>query len=148
MAITHYQPRSFLSDLQGELNQFFSPATFRTREGETGMTASDWVPSVDIKEDEKQFSIHADVPGVKAEDIDVSMENGILTIKGHRESEKKEEKENYRKIERSSGTFLRRFTMPDTVDAEGITAKTKDGVLDIKVPKSTKAQPRKITVEK
>ena len=87
------------------------------------------------------------MPGVKADDIDVSMENGILTIKGHRESETQQEKENYRRVERFSGTFLRRFTLPDTVDPDGVTAKTQDGVLEIRVPKSSKAQPRRITVE-
>lgn len=147
MAITRYQPRSFLGELQTELNRFFDNNPALYRDNEQGQAASDWMPSIDIKEDDKQFTIHADVPGVKAEDIEVTMANGILTIKGHRETEKKEEKENYRRVERSSGTFLRRFTMPDTVDAEGITAKTRDGVLDIRVPKASKAQPRKITVE-
>ena len=147
MAITRYQPRSFLSELQNELNRFFEPGSFPLRDGDNGLSASDWVPSVDIKENEKEFFIHADVPGVKADDIDVSMENGILTIKGHRESETQQEKENYRRVERFSGTFLRRFTLPDTVDPDGVTAKTQDGVLEIRVPKSSKAQPRRITVE-
>jgi HSP20 family protein len=120
-----------------------------TREGdESGsVVTSDWSPAVDIKEDENGFTIVADIPGVDPKDIDVHMENGMLTIKGERESEKKEEKEGYKRIERSYGSFYRRFSMPDSADADKIKAESKNGVLQISIPKQEKVQPRKISVD-
>ena len=111
------------------------------------MSAADWVPAVDIKEEDTRFVIHADVPGVDPDDIEVRMEDGVLTIKGERQSEDKEEREGYKRIERVRGSFFRRFSLPDTADAEGITAKAKNGVLEIIIPKHEKVQPRRIEVQ-
>ncbi len=100
---------------------------------------------MDIKETRDAFILHADVPGVDPKDIDVHMENGILTIKGDRESEKKDEREGYKRVERQYGAFYRRFSLPDTADAEKIAAKCKNGVLEITIPKKeavTTAQDR------
>ena len=110
-------------------------------------TAADWVPSVDVKEEAERFLIHADVPGVDPKDIEVSMEDGILTLSGERKSENREEGEGWTRVERLSGKFLRRFTLPDTADAEGISAKGEHGVLEIVIPKQIKAQPKRITVK-
>ena len=115
---------------------------------ETGVVhAADWVPSVDIEEDGKCFTIFADVPGVNAQEIDITMEKGVLTIKGQRPAATEEERERQRRAERPRGTFLRRFTLPDLADAENISARTEAGVLVVTIPKATKGQPRKITVE-
>jgi HSP20 family protein len=128
------------------VNRLFD--TSRFGDEETGsLTTSDWVPAVDIKEENDSFVIHADLPGVDPKDIEITMEKGVLTLKGQRASESKEETEKYKRVERVRGTFLRRFSLPDTVDAEKITAKTKDGVLELTVPKGQTAQPRKIAVE-
>jgi len=110
-------------------------------------TASDWVPAVDIKEDDKHFTITADLPGVDAKDIDVHAENGVLTICGERESEKKEEREGYKRIERSYGSFFRRFSLPDTADTDKISAKADNGVLTVTIPKHAKVLPKKIEVK-
>ena len=91
--------------------------------------------------------IHADIPGVDPKDIDVHMENGILTIKGERQSETKEEREGYKRVERVRGSFYRRFSLPDTADAEAISAKSQHGVLEVVIPKQQKVQPRRIQVE-
>jgi HSP20 family protein len=107
----------------------------------------DWVPAVDIKEEDEQFVLHADLPGVAPEDIEVSMENGMLTISGHRHSESKTEEENYRRIERSSGDFYRRFSLPENTDPDNITANGKNGVLEIVIPKVQKAEGKKIDVQ-
>jgi HSP20 family protein len=146
MAIVRYEPLNLLNQLQREVNRLFDTSRFGDEET-GGLTASDWVPAVDIKEEDDCFVIHADLPGVDPKDIEITMEKGVLTLKGQRASESKEETEKYKRVERVRGTFLRRFSLPDTVDAEKITAKSKDGVLELTVPKGQAAQPRKISVE-
>lgn len=143
MALVRYEPWSMLDQLRKEMEQAFERSG-----GETGsVVTSDWTPAVDIKESDNAFTIIADIPGVDAKDIEVHMENGMLTIKGERESEKKEEKEGYKRVERSYGSFYRRFSMPDTANPDKIAAKSKNGVLEITIPKHEKVQPRKIAVQ-
>lgn len=147
MAIVRYDPMNVLNQLQREVNRLFDTNRFGDEEAGGGLTASDWAPAVDIKEEEECFVIHADVPGVDPKDIEVALENGVLTLKGQRVAESKEESEHYKRIERVRGTFLRRLALPDTVQADRIAAKCKDGVLEIIVPKGETAKPRRITVE-
>jgi len=143
MALVTYEPMNILNQLRREMDRLFE-----TEQPSGSMvTAADWVPAVDIKETDKAFIITADVPGVDPKDIEVNMENGVLTIRGERKEEKEEEKEGYKRIERVRGTFYRRFTLPDTADAEKISAKSRNGVLEITIPKQEKVQPRKIEVE-
>jgi len=144
MALVRYEPWSMLDQLRKEMDRAFERSG-----GDAGssVVTSDWTPAVDIKESEHAFTIIADIPGVDPKDIEVHMENGMLTIKGERESEKKEEKEGYKRVERSYGSFYRRFSMPDTADADKIAAKSKNGVLEITIPKHEKLQPRKISVQ-
>ena len=106
------------------------------------------MPLVDIKEEAEHFLIKADIPGVSPEAIEVTMENGTLTIRGERSDEKREDKEGYHRIERSHGAFYRRFAMPDTADADHIKATSKDGVLEIEIPKRAIAKARKIDVKR
>ncbi len=147
MANYRTDPWSLLSQLSQELNRAFElPAVLPGAEQGT-VTASDWVPAVDIREDEDRFVIYADVPGVAARDIQVNMENGILTISGERPRIGEDERPRYKRLERPRGTFLRRFTLPDTANAEGITARSEHGVLEVSIPKQSHVQPRKITVE-
>ena len=144
MALVRYEPWSMLNQLRREMDRMFEGG-----EGEenSAIATSDWIPAVDIKETKDAFVLHADVPGVDPKDIEVHMENGILTIKGERESEKKEEKEGYKRVERQYGSFYRRFSLPDTADADKIAAKCKNGVVEITIPKKEAVQPRKISVE-
>ena len=142
MSMVRYEPWSLFDQLRREMERGLS--TLPTEE--SSIATSDWAPAVDIKETDDKFVIVADIPGVKPEDIEVQMENGMLTIKGERETEKKEEKENYKRIERSYGSFYRRFSLPDTADPESIKAKSDNGVLKITVAKREKSQPRKIEV--
>ncbi len=113
---------------------------------DSAIATSAWIPAVDIAENDDHFLIEADVPGVDPKDIEVSMENGALTIKGARESEIKEEKEGYSRVERSHGSFYRRFSLPETADSENVIAKSNKGVLKITVGKKETAKPKKITV--
>ncbi|GJL71407.1 MAG: heat-shock protein [Nitrosomonas sp.] len=137
MAITRYEPWSLLNRLQRELEQ-------GTAEGSTA--TAEWAPAVDIKEEADKFVLHADIPGVKPEEIDISMEAGVLTIKGEKKTEALTEKDNYKRVERTYGSFYRRFSLPDTANAEAISALSKNGVLEITIPKQEAVQPKKISV--
>jgi len=147
MNIIQYDPWRRLQQLQREMGSLFDPR-LNTDDDSASMATSDWVPAVDIKEEDNRFLIIADVPGVEPNDIEVHMENGVLSIKGERREEHKEEKEGYKRIERTYGNFHRRFNLPDTADAEGITAKSRNGSLEISIPKREElTQTRRITVE-
>lgn len=144
MVIRRNDPWTLLNQLGGELSRLYegqldtdasSPAT------------SDWVPAVDIREDRDHFVIEADLPGVSPDQIDIQMENGMLTIRGSRESTSREAAEGYKRVERASGSFYRRFSLPDTADSERISARTVNGVLEVTIPKQEKVQPRRIQVE-
>ncbi len=147
MTTNHLQPWGLLNQFSKELNNVFEPHFLRTERQQEETSASDWVPAVDIKEENDRFLIHADIPGVNPEDIDVHMENGILTISGQRASENKEERQGYKRFERVRGTFLRRFTLPDTANADNISAKCTHGVLEVIIPKQEKIKAKKINVE-
>jgi HSP20 family protein len=141
MAITRYEPWSLLNQLQKEL---LSSQDENSSEG--SIATAEWAPAVDIKEETDKFMIIADIPGVKPEDIEVSMEAGVLTVKGKKESETKTEKEGYKRVERTSGSFYRRFSLPDSADGEAINAKCKHGVLEIVIPKREAVKPKRINV--
>ncbi|WP_438971861.1 Hsp20/alpha crystallin family protein [Methylophaga sp.] len=142
MAIQRYRPYTLLDELQREMSSLFQgPAT------ESSFNSEEWSPAVDISEEEDKFTIHADLPGVKSDEIEVTAENGILTIKGERENIQQENKDNFRRIERFSGSFIRRFTLPEQADLDHITAKSRDGVLELMIPKSVKADPKRIEVK-
>ena len=145
MAVTRYEPFNVLNQLQREVNRLFETGRYRDSE-ENGVVASDWVPNVDIKEEPDKFVIYADLPGVETKDIEITMEKGMLTLKGERALENEEETRKFKRVERVRGTFLRRFTLPEVADVEKITARSKDGVLEVIVPKGQAAQPRKIAV--
>jgi HSP20 family protein len=106
-----------------------------------------WKPAVDIIEEKDRFLLRADVPGVIAADIDISMDAGVLTISGERLAEERGEDSDVQRTERSTGRFSRRFTMPETADAESITAKSSNGILEVVIPKLPEVQARRITVE-
>jgi len=142
MTLMKYEPWNLLDQMRQEMDRAMDS---RTAEG-SSVATSDWVPAVDIKEEKDSFVIVADIPGVDPKDIEVHMENGMLTIKGEKESEKKEEREGYKRVERSYGSFYRRFSLPDTADAEKITAKSNNGVLEVRIGKQEQVQPRKISV--
>ncbi|MCB1801423.1 MAG: Hsp20/alpha crystallin family protein [Gammaproteobacteria bacterium] len=142
MNMIRHEPWSLLEQMRREMAQAMES---RASEG-SSVATSDWVPAVDIKEEKDNFLIVADIPGVDPKDIEVHMENGILTIKGEKETEKKEDRDGYKRVERSFGSFYRRFSLPDSADPEKITAKSNHGVLEVRIAKHEKVQPRKIAV--
>lgn len=139
--------RSPLSELQGELNQLFSSDFWGQGFDSANAMVADWVPAIDIKEQADAYSITADVPGVDPNEIEVHFDNGVLTIKGEKESTKQETSDEYVRVERSKGSFIRRFNLPDVVDSDAIKAKCNHGVLEITVPKSKPGGAKKISVE-
>ncbi len=146
MNLIRYEPWNLVSQLHNEMNRLFD-RNLGTLDGDASLAATDWVPAVDIKEEPGRFIIHADVPGVDPKEIEVTMEDGTLTIRGERKSESREERDGFRRVERVSGQFFRRFTLPDTADSEGISARGNHGVLEVSIPKQAKVQPRRITVK-
>ena len=149
MAIVRYEPFSLLERFQKELNRLGNWDTLGEDTGEDGsnVVTSAWRPAVDIKEEQDRFVILADLPGVDPKDIEITMENGMLAIRGERSAEKEEDRNGFRRVERVRGTFYRRFSLPDTADVERVQARGKDGVLEIVLPKHEKVQPKKIAVQ-
>jgi len=136
-------PWAMMRHLHPDLDRLFE---HRVEDGTAGSVA-DWSPAVDIKEADERFELLADVPGVSPENIEITMEEGVLTLKGVRETESRGEKDGFTRVERLSGRFHRRFTLPETVDAEAIEARFKNGVLELLIPKLPRLQPRRIEVK-
>jgi HSP20 family protein len=127
-----------------DLSRFFN---LEFEDDDNTLSPANWSPSVDIAEKDDHFLIQADVPGVDPKNIEVSMENGYLTVKGERKTESKDEKDGYNRVERSHGTFYRRFSLPETADSDNVSASSNNGVLEIKVGKAEIAKAKKITVD-
>jgi HSP20 family protein len=142
IAMSRYEPWSLLNQLQRELERSFEGS----RAGADTAATAEWTPAVDIKEEAGRYVLWADLPGVSPDHIDITMENGILTLKGERTTEAKAQREGIKRVERVFGTFYRRFSLPDTADSEGISARCANGVLEISIPKKAAVQPKKITV--
>lgn len=147
MSVVRYEPWGLLNQLHGEIDRLFDTRLQKYGDERNHLAASDWVPAVDIREEQERYVIHADVPGVKPEEIEIHMEDGVLSISGQRESETKDEREGYKRVERVRGNFFRRFSLPDTADADGISARSANGVLEIVIPKQAKVMPKRIKVE-
>ena len=146
MYMTSYEPLTALRRMQSELSRLLGERDTATEDG-SSIATSRWTPAVDIKEEQNRFVLTADVPGVDPKDIDVTMENGMLTIKGERKLDVEHAENGYRRVERVHGTFYRRFSLPDYADAQKISANCKHGVLEVHVPKTEQVQPRRIEVK-
>jgi HSP20 family protein len=147
-ALTRWDPFKEMEDLQSRFAKLFSltPPRFGNG-GKEFMTVTEWAPSVDIIEDEKEYLVKADLPEVKKEDVKVTVENDVLTITGERKFEKEEKDKKYHRIERSYGTFLRSFTLPAGADGSKVSAEFKDGLLKVHLPKSEKAKQKAVEVK-
>ena len=141
MSLVRYEPVNLFSQFNNEINRFFN-----SEQEAANRPARDWQPAVDIREEDNRYLILADIPGIERKDIEITLEDGVLSIKGERTREPDEKQEGYRRKERVHGTFLRQFTLPDTVDTTNISASVKDGVLEVGIPKQEKPEARKIAV--
>lgn len=145
MSIVRYDPFRDLRTLQEEVNRLFSTNLTRAF-GDEGIGRGAWSPSVDIYENKDQIVLEAELPGMKQEDFDLSIENNVITLRGERKFEKSDESDNFHRVERSYGSFTRSFTLPQTVSAEGASAEYSNGVLRVTLPKREEAKSRKIEI--
>lgn len=147
MNIMKWEPFMDFLSLQEKMNKLFE-GTIPSRIGKEGeLLAGAWHPAVDILENEKEIIIKAELPGIDLSDVSIEIADNLLTIKGERRFERDTKKENYHRVERSYGSFLRSFTLPGTVDQTKINAKLKDGILEVKLPKTENLKPKQIPVE-
>ena len=146
MTVIRWDPFRDLNTLQDRMNRLFEEANRGGRADEPTATTS-WSPSVDIFETEESIVVKAEVPGVDPKEIELSLENNVLTLKGDRRFEKETKDENYHRIERSYGGFSRSFSIPALVEEAAIKADYKEGVLTIVLPKTEKARPKQIQID-
>jgi HSP20 family protein len=143
-SVTRFEPFRGVGTLQNQINRLFNEAFDRSSE-EGNLTT--WAPAVDIYETEHELVVKADLPDVKPEDLDIRVENNILTIHGERKFEKKVNEDKYLRVERAYGSFTRSFSLSNTVKADEIKADYKDGVLTLTIPKREEAKPKQIKVQ-
>jgi HSP20 family protein len=143
MSLVRYEPINLFDQFNHEINRLFN----NSRAMPAANEERNWAPAVDIREEQDRFLLIADIPGVKREDVEVTLEDGVLTIKGERKSENEETREGFHRKERVHGVFMRQFTLPDTVNTDNINATVNDGVLEIGIPKQAKPEPKKISVK-
>jgi HSP20 family protein len=144
MAITRWDPFRDVLSLQNRLNSLFQE--YNRGEGDALTTAA-FVPPVDVYEDEHKIVLKLEVPGLKESDLDIQIENNVLTVKGERKFEKEEKEENFHRIERRYGSFYRSFTIPNTVNPDSVKASYEAGVLKVELEKRAEAKPKQIKVE-
>lgn len=144
MTIVRYEPWGFVNRFHRDFaTRFFGDSDAATPVN----SAVAWLPSVDVREEENRYVVQVDLPGVDSKHIEITAEKSVLTIKGERKSESKKPEAGYERVERVAGTFLRRFTLPQTAQADGITAKQVNGVLEVSIPKQAQVQPKRIEVQ-
>jgi HSP20 family protein len=144
--LTRWEPFREAATLQNRMNRLFREQ-FANIGTEESLAAGSFVPPVDVYEDESAIQLKLEVPGLDEKDIDIRLENNVLTVKGERKLEKETKEENYRRIERRYGSFTRSFTLPNTVSSEEVKAGYDKGVLTISLPKKEAAKPKQIKIE-
>jgi HSP20 family protein len=145
MNIVRYEPWHLMGRLHREIDQLFGD-TFATSPA-GGSTAATWLPSVDVHEEPERYTVHADLPGVEAKDIQVTADKGVLTIRGARRLEARESRKGFERLERSTGDFVRQFSLPENARADDIRARHNNGVLEVVIPKQPAAEPHRVNVE-
>jgi len=144
MTLVRWNPMRDMMTMQEQMSRLMNEAYGRRSDE---MDYGAWLPPVDLKEEETRYVVDVELPGLKKEDIEVHLENGVLTIRGERRFEKDTQKENYHRIERAYGKFSRSFSLPTRVNPEGISAQYRDGVLQVIVPKAEESKPKKIAIQ-
>jgi HSP20 family protein len=141
MTVVRYEPWSLVNRFQRDIDRLFNSQ--QTTAADSGA----WLPPVDINEEDNQFLLHVDLPGVDPKAVEITSEQGVLTIRGKRVEAKREVRDGYRRVERITGEFQRRFSLPDSADVQNIKAKAVNGVLEVSIPKLAQVQPQRIAVE-
>ncbi len=146
MALIRWEPVRELNTIQTEMNRLFN-TFFDTPAGGHGLSAHRrWVPAMDLLETDESFVLRADLPGLSEGDVNIELEDNVLTVSGERKGEHEERKEGYYRVERSFGRFSRSLTLPDGVDADAVRANFEDGVLEVRIPKPEARKPRKVSI--
>ena len=145
MAIVRFEPFSGPSAAQNQFERFLREA-FSPVSGEGEVSTRTWAPPVDIYENGDNLVLKAELPGVNPEEVEIRVEDNTLYLKGERKFEKEVKEQNYHRVERSYGTFTRSFSLPNSVDADKVTANYKDGVLTLTMPKKEEAKPKTIKI--
>ena len=150
MTVVRYEPFRLLNRFHRDFSHFFDDTRAApSANGDVSNAAAtpSWLPSVDVREEANRFVVHVDLPGVDKKDIEIVAEKGVLTIKGERHAEAKTGDASFERVERVSGKFLRRFTLPDTAQTDLISAKQNNGVLEVSIPKQPQVQPKRVEVQ-
>lgn len=148
MALMKWEPKwEPLREFEDLFDRYTKAMGWPAIRGQELVKSGDWTPRVDITETDAEIQIKAEIPEVSKDDVKVSVDNGVLTLQGERKQEKEEKGKKFHRIERSYGTFLRSFALPDNVDETGIKASFKDGMLHLQIPKSAEARPKAIEVK-
>jgi len=142
-SVIRWDPFRNISGLQEQVNRLFE-SNLRGRTDESALTT--WAPAVDIYETENELVMKADLPDVAEKDIDIHVENNMLTVRGERKFEQKVKEENYLRVERAYGAFSRSFSLPNTVNTDAITAEYKNGVLTVVMPKRAESKPKQVKI--
>jgi HSP20 family protein len=145
--LAKWDPLRELDEFSNRLSTFFGPNQVHNRDENNWFTKAQWAPLVDISEDEHEYLIKAELPGIDKDQVKVTVENGLLLIAGERKSEHEEKNRKYHRVERSYGSFLRSFSLPDDADGTKIKAEFKNGVLKVHLPKSEDAKPKSIEIK-
>lgn len=145
--LTRWNPLRELEEFQNRILSAFNPSSSRRSNGQESLALAEWMPVVDISEDDKEYVITAELPDVKKDDVRVTVENGVVTITGERKFEKEENNKKWHRVERSYGSFARSFALPEDGDATKVNAEFKDGMLKVHVAKNELARPKQIEVK-
>jgi HSP20 family protein len=146
MNLIKWDPFVELDDVSKRLNRIFGRFPARTEAEREVLTVADWAPTVDITETDTAYLIKGEIPGVNKEDVKVTIEDGMITMRGERKMEKEEKDKKFHRIERSYGSFMRSFRVPDDVDEAAVKAEFKDGMINVTLPKSEKAKAKSVNV--
>jgi HSP20 family protein len=148
MALIRWEPAREISSLQGEMNRLFNTFfdTPSAGGGNGGQMPRRWIPAMDLVETEDHFVLRADLPGLTEEDVNIEVEDNVLTVSGERKAEHEEQREGYFRVERAFGSFRRSLTLPEGVDPEAVAAHFDKGVLEIRIPKPEERKPRRVAI--
>jgi HSP20 family protein len=149
MALIRWEPAREINSLQQEMNRLFSSFFDTPPTGGAGGNGSPrrWIPAMDLVETADQFVLRADLPGLSESDVELSLEQNVLTLSGERKAEHEEQGEGFYRLERASGSFSRALTLPEGVDGDAITARFDNGVLEVRIPKPEARKPRKLQIQ-
>jgi HSP20 family protein len=146
MALVRWEPAREISSLQSDINRLFN-SFFDTPGGGNGGTLRRWIPPMDLVETEDSFVLKADLPGLTESDLNLEVEDNVLTISGERKAEHEDKHEGYVRVERAFGSFRRSLTLPEGVEPDAVKASFDNGVLEVRVPKPEQRKPRKVAIQ-